>query len=440
MPDTLQGVLTARLDHLAPDDRELLQVASVIGRDVPLRVLAEVVERSAGRLEDALARLRAAEFIHEVDAGGASGAQVYRFKHSLTQEVTYQSLREQGRRRIHGTVARAIERVAPDIGERQPELLAHHLTEAGLPSDALGYWQAAGTRARARAAYAEAAQQLTRGLALIPALPEAPERDQRELALQVSLGICHSALSGFAAPEVRRIHERARELCRRVEAGALLLGALGGLCQFYYFRAEFDAARDMAEQHLAAVQATGELNRLCASYDALGYIAYHVGDLLTARAHLEKSLDLYDTIPRPPGTSLVPFDIGGPRCGRLALVRVARAGRRCSTGAKPWSRGAVARSRVVQPASSPHVPSRTAPAHPPAPKRQATDIGCAHGKDADAGGTARPALRASPRARPPPACAARARDRGGRRRLRADLPYGLACRGLPRARRPDTAR
>jgi len=318
VPDTLQGVLTARLDHLAPEDRELLQAASVIGRDVPLRILAEVAERPAGRLEDALARLRAAEFIHDAEGGG--GAQVYRFKHSLTQEVTYQSLREHGRRRLHAAVARAIERVAPDTSERHPELLAHHLTEAAMPSAALAYWLLAGTRARRRAAYAEAVQQLSQGLALVPGLPEGPERDQRELELQVSLGISHSALSGFAAPEVRRIHERARELCRQVEPNVLLLGALGGLCQFFYFRAEFAAARDMAERHLAAVQATGELSRLCASYDALGYIAYHVGDLLTARAHLEKSLDLYDTIPRPPGTSLVPFDIGVSAQAGLALT------------------------------------------------------------------------------------------------------------------------
>jgi transcriptional regulator with AAA-type ATPase domain/tetratricopeptide (TPR) repeat protein len=317
VPDTLQGVLEARLERLGPDDRALLQTMSVIGRDVPLRILAEVADRPADQLEETLGRLRAAEFIHDADGGTA---QVYRFKHSLTQEVTYRSLPEPRRRELHGAIGRALERVTPELAERQPELLARHYAEAGQAPPAVRYWQRAGALARQRAAYAEAVEQLGRGLALLPALPPGGERDQLELGLLVSLGISQSATQGFASAEVRRTQERARELCRRVGAGPLLLGALGGLCQFYFFRAEFDAARDLAEQHLATVQATGELNRLCASYDALGYIAYHLGELHGARAHLEKSLDLYDTIPRPPGTSLAPFDIAVSALGGLAVV------------------------------------------------------------------------------------------------------------------------
>src|SRR6185369_13659583 len=132
-------------------------------------------------------------------------------------------------------------------------------TEAGLGAEAVAYWVRAGSRARQHAAYPEAVQQLRAGMELLPSLPEGARRDQIELELLVSLGISEAAMQGFAAPDVGRIHRRARELCRSVDAGPLLFAALGGLYQFYYYRGEFAVARDLAEQHRAGVLAAGEL-------------------------------------------------------------------------------------------------------------------------------------------------------------------------------------
>ena len=158
-------------------------------------------------------------------------------------------------------------------------------------------------------------------LDLLPAaLPPGPDRDRIELEIKVSLGISLQATLGFAAPEVGDVHARARELCRTVEGGPLLLGALGGLFLYYYFRSDFGAAREMAEQHLQVTEIIGARNRLCASYSALGYTAFQIGALAEARSHFERSIELIDTYPRPEGTALTPNNIGVASQSMLALT------------------------------------------------------------------------------------------------------------------------
>ena len=123
VPDTIEDVLAARLGRLSQGDRDLLQVASVIGRDVSVAILEAVSHRPEAELRIDLARLQSAEFLHEVLT--ASGS-IVTFKHALTHEVTYGSLLEPRRRRLHGDVAAAIARIAPQTVERRPEVLAYH--------------------------------------------------------------------------------------------------------------------------------------------------------------------------------------------------------------------------------------------------------------------------------------------------------------------------
>jgi predicted ATPase len=160
VPDTIEGVLAARLDRLAQGDRDLLQVASVIGRDFSVPILEAVSHRPEAELLIDLARLQSAEFLHEVLT--ASGSMVT-FKHALTHEVTYGSLQEPRRRRLHGEVAAAIARIAPQTAERRPEVLAHHHTQAGQAQEAIGYWHLAGQRAIQGSANAEAVAHLSAG-------------------------------------------------------------------------------------------------------------------------------------------------------------------------------------------------------------------------------------------------------------------------------------
>jgi predicted ATPase len=158
MPATVQAILAARIDRLPPEEKQLLQAAAVIGTDVPLPLLEAIAEVPDSALPRGLAYLQAAEFLYETQL---FPERVYTFKHALTQQVAYQSLLTGTRQRYHAQLAQALE-ARPERVETQPELLAHHYTEAGLAAPAVGYWQRAGDRSTARSAYIEAVAHLTK--------------------------------------------------------------------------------------------------------------------------------------------------------------------------------------------------------------------------------------------------------------------------------------
>ncbi|HKW90860.1 MAG TPA: AAA family ATPase, partial [Methylomirabilota bacterium] len=318
VPATIEETIVARLGQLGPGRRAVLSLAAVIGRDVPLRLLRPASELADEALDRELEELHRADFIHPAHRPEADAACI--FKHALLQEVTYQRVPLAERQALHRVILDVAERVYADRFDDHVEALAHHAVHADVPDRAVRHLLQAGRKAAARAATADAIKHFRIGLHLLETLPESPSRHRLELELQVSLGVAEATRQGFAAAEVGRIHRRARELCGLVEAGPLLLGALGGLWQFYYFSGNFSTSRDLAEQHRSAVLRTGEMNRLCASYDALGYVSFRVGQLATAREQLAQAMELYDTYPRPEGTSLTPLDLGVAAEGGLAMV------------------------------------------------------------------------------------------------------------------------
>jgi predicted ATPase len=117
----------------------------------------------------------------------------------------------------------------PEAAETQPELLAHHYTEAGLAAPAVTYWQRAGERSNARSAYGEAVAHFTKGLAVLQTLPDTVERSEHELALQLMLGPAMGRTKGYASPETGGAFARAWELGQQVGKPPQLLVALGGL-------------------------------------------------------------------------------------------------------------------------------------------------------------------------------------------------------------------
>src|SRR5207247_2577280 len=136
----------------------------------------------------------------------------------------------------------------------QPELLAHHYTEAGLIEQAIPYWQRAGERALQRSANEEQISHLAKGLELLKTLPNTPERIQQELFLQTALGSALMTTRGFAAPEVERFFSRARELCRQVGEAPQLFPVLRGLAAFYLVRADYETTQELGEQCLRLAQ------------------------------------------------------------------------------------------------------------------------------------------------------------------------------------------
>ncbi len=125
VPDTVQGVLLSRIGHLAETEQALLQSAAVIGKDVPLPILAAVSGLAEEPLAQALRHLSGAEFLYEVSTFPEVK---YRFRHALTHEVAYESLRPERRRQLHARIVLTLEasdsdRLLEDVGR-----LAHHAT------------------------------------------------------------------------------------------------------------------------------------------------------------------------------------------------------------------------------------------------------------------------------------------------------------------------
>jgi len=175
----------------------------------------------------------------------------YLFKHALVQDTAYQSLLKSRRQQLHQQVAQVLVDQFPQTVETQPELVAHHYTEAGVAAQAIPYWQQAGQKASQRSAHVEAISHLTKGLELLKTLPDTAERTQQELTLQVTLGAPLRANKGFAAPEVKNAYDRARELCQLTGETTQLFPILRGLWEFYELRTEYQTALELGEQLLA---------------------------------------------------------------------------------------------------------------------------------------------------------------------------------------------
>jgi predicted ATPase len=289
--DSIQAVIAARVDRLPADQRRLLQAAAIIGKNVSVPLLRTIMALPEEALSRGIAELQAAEFLA---ATGELAAPTYTFRHSLIQEVAYQSLPLHVRRRYHQRIAQALTSDFPAFITTQPELLAYHYMEAGCTLLASGAWQRAGQQAAERSAYVEAISHFSQGLALLQELPDTPERTQQELFIQTSLGPALMATRGFAAPEVERAYARARELCQQLGETPQLFPVLRGLWRYYGVRADFQAAHTLGEQLLWLAQSTQDDALLLEAHLALGSALFWGGDFVSARVHLEEVNALYD--------------------------------------------------------------------------------------------------------------------------------------------------
>jgi predicted ATPase len=174
IPATLHDSLLARLDRLAPV-KEVAQIGAVIGREFSHELLAAVASMSANLLGDALEQLVNSELVFR---RGTPPEATYTFKHALVQDAAYQSLLKSKRQQLHARIVQMLEEQVPAAGGTQPELLAHHCSQAGLAEKAVAYWHQAGQRSLKRSATSEAVAQLTRGLEILRSLPEGDRRDR----------------------------------------------------------------------------------------------------------------------------------------------------------------------------------------------------------------------------------------------------------------------
>ncbi|MEH2571851.1 adenylate/guanylate cyclase domain-containing protein [Bradyrhizobium sp. AZCC 1708] len=290
IPTTLQASLLARLDRLAPV-REVAQIGAALGRQFSHELISAVSRMPRQELDDALARLVRAELIFR---RGTPPDAEYTFKHALVQDAAYSTLLRARRQQLHASIVRVLEEQFPGIGETHPELLAHHCTRAGLIEKAVTYRHRAGRHAMARSAMIEAVAQLAQGLELLADLPAGDERDQLELDVQVALGAAFVATKGFAALEVGRAYERARELCRQQADHPELPAVLWGLYVYHLHRSGVHAAYDVAEELLRLAEQRRDPAACAVGHRCLAVAAMHRGNQQLALAHFELSLAPYD--------------------------------------------------------------------------------------------------------------------------------------------------
>jgi predicted ATPase len=289
IPTSLHDALMARLDRLAAA-KLVAQLGAVIGRTFAYALVQAVAPLDAVTLHGALAQLVEAELVAQ---RGLPPQATYTFKHALIQDTAYQSLLKSTRQQYHQRIARVLEGQFPETTATQPEVLAHHYTEAGLAAPAVEYWQRAGQHASDRSAYLEAISHFTTGIELLTTLPETPEHTQQALTLHIALGAALQMVKGFAAPEVERAYTRARELCQQVGETLEIVPVLYGLWRFYLTRSQLHTARELGETLLRLAQQADNSALAIVAHNALGATWLYLGALPAARMHLEAGIARY---------------------------------------------------------------------------------------------------------------------------------------------------
>src|SRR6266478_6725997 len=290
IPATLQDSLMARLDR-APRLREVAQLGSVLGREFANDMISALAGIEEDMLQSGLGQLVVDELLYQ---RGRPPRSRYLFKHALIQDAAYQSLLKRTRQQYHQQVAKLLEDRFPEVAGTQPELLAHHYTEANCPAQAIAYWLRAGAAAARQSANVEAVDQFRRGLALVEALPDMRERAERELDLQMTLGPALFATKIGGHPDIGRAYARAWELCRQLGDQSHEFTALRGLYRHHLNLLEMEKAQHFAEEALRVAERLDDAARLVGGHMALGVTLFFQGKLEPALAQFRRGFELFD--------------------------------------------------------------------------------------------------------------------------------------------------
>ena len=319
IPSTLHDSLMARLDRLDPLARRVAQLGATIGRTFHLSLLRRIFTGEEGELHRGIDALLDAQLVHRLGAD----AEAFMFKHALIQDVAYESLLKRTRQEYHARIAKALEDGFGTLAEVEPELLAHHLEGAGAArlEDAVRAWLRAGERAQATSSNQEAVSHLRRGLELLPALPESPQRVELELRLLTKLGTSLSALKGYAAEEVEQAWARADALCERLGSTPERFWVLWGLWAFYLVQGTHPKGLYYAERMLELATEGGAMELELEAHFSLGLSYFFMGDdLPRAREHLEWVVERYDSERHHAQALLAGQDVGVTSRSVSALV------------------------------------------------------------------------------------------------------------------------
>jgi class 3 adenylate cyclase/predicted ATPase len=289
IPSTLHASLLARLDRLA-SAKDVAQIGAAIGREFSYAIVAAVSALPEQVLQAALSRLVEAELIFQ---RGVPPDVRYQFKHVLVQDTAYATLLRASRKELHARIAQLLEAQFPHTAETQPEVLAHHYTEAGLLEPAIVYWHGAGKYATKRSANVEAVAHFSRALELLERLPDRAAHAELELQLLIALGPVLMMTRSSTAPEIARVYANARKLAQETGRSAELFQSVAGSFIVAFSRSDLPAAGRVVGELFDIAQGQDDNGLLLQAHHAAWPMAMTTGDLLSAWRHGEAGLALY---------------------------------------------------------------------------------------------------------------------------------------------------
>jgi tetratricopeptide (TPR) repeat protein len=287
VPDTIEEVLGTRIDRLAAEDRRVLEVAAVVGKDVPFSVAQAVAGFPEPELRRSFERLKAAEFLYETGPGPETE---YTFKHTLTHEVAYGRLLEEPRRALHARIAQAIERLYEDRLAEQVDRLAHHALRGGEWSKAVAYLRQAAARAATRSAHREAVAHLEQALVVLERLPEGRLRTEQAIDIRLDLRLSLLPLGELERilPYLREAEGLAEQLGDQHRLGRLSVYMTGQ----YYLRGDHDRALEYGGRAQAITEALRDFSLEVATNAYVGQIHLVRGDYRAATALFRKNVEV----------------------------------------------------------------------------------------------------------------------------------------------------
>jgi predicted ATPase len=323
VPESLSQMIEKQLERLIPQERHVLEAASVAGKEFTIDIVAAALGEKQSPVEEWCEGLaERGQFLRahgsEIRADGAVTGR-YGFIHALYQQVLYERISAVRRLHLHRQFGRWLEVAHGGRTDEVAAQLAVHFELGKSYEQAVNYLRQAAERAGRLQAPHEAATLLGKALDLLRDLPETPEHAQQELGLRIALGVPLLMTKGYAATEVEYTYARARELCEQLGECPQLIPALAGLFKFYFVRAEFHTARELAERVMRLAELTSDRFVMLAAHSLLGTSLLSIGEMATARAHLEQGIALYDPLQHGP-LALVYGDDPGVVCLSFAAL------------------------------------------------------------------------------------------------------------------------
>jgi predicted ATPase len=337
IPPTLQQSLAARLDRLG-SAREVAQIGSVLGREFTYPLLRHVAEFDNPTLQASLDRLAESDLLF---VEGAPPQATYRFKHALIQDAAYESLLKSRRQALHRRAAEVL-RDQPERAAAEPEVIAHHFTEAGLDDLAIEWWGKAGDQALRRSAFQEAIAHLGKaiemadkvtGAASTPRAAASTTAGSQRLKLQTRYGQAMMYSRGFGSDESMTAFARARTLAAGVDNASERFDAYNGLFLGSMLRGELSSAQETAESFLRDAENEGQMTEAAWARRCVGVARLYQGDFLDAEANLAEALRTYNPERDRDASFRFGEDTGASAAGFLALAS--------------WALGYVERARTL---------------------------------------------------------------------------------------------